>query len=135
MQTHAEIGTARLRWARKVTLATTLAAMCIATTAMIVPPKASAGTDDIVNGWVDSYGLSGPRHSLSSIWTTRYLGANNACANALNADGSGWAGATICATPGDSTKNKNYCACQLRYGWGFSADPNNWVLAWIRQHW
>ena len=121
---------ARPSWARKITLAAALTGMCIA---MVVPATASAGTDHIVNHtWVGPNGVSGPRHSLSSIWTTWEGGDNLACANALNANGTGWAGVSICAHPGDTTKNKNYCACQLRYGWGWGGD---YAIAWIRQHW
>jgi hypothetical protein len=70
---------------------------------------------------VDAYnapspaGAWGPRHSLTSVWATS---TETICVNAWNNDGSGWAGATYCASPGNSTSHP-YCGCKLREGYVF----------------
>lgn len=96
------------------------------------PAVASAGMDVIVNGPMNNSGVMGPRHSLSSVWTTWYSG-QLACANAWNDDGSGWAGATVCASSADTNKGHLYCACKLRRGVGFSSSGISW--AYVRQFW
>ena len=61
-----------------------------------------------------------PRHSLTAVTFSgsrtqinNYGYATQGCVNALNADGSGWAGTTYCYWP--STQHP-YCGCKLRYG-------------------
>lgn len=101
---------------------------------LLSPGSALAGSDTIFNGWLfDTAGLYGPRHSLSSVWTTQYQGVAS-CINALNADGSGWAGSTYCTTPSDTNVGHAYCACQLRYGWGAPSSSQG-TSAYTRQFW
>lgn len=95
-----------------------IAAVCGASLA--VPASAMAGQDTIQYGYLGTGGEYGPRHSLSSVWATWYA-YDNSCLNALNANGTGWAGATRCAWIYDTNVGRSYCACQLRYGFGFSS--------------
>ncbi|HEX8122200.1 MAG TPA: hypothetical protein VF549_13140 [Solirubrobacteraceae bacterium] len=93
---------------------------------------AMAGQDTIVNGNLYPWAQYGPRHSLSSVWTTWFSG-DLACANALNDDGSGWAGGSVCASWADTNKGHLYCACQYRKGAGFTA--GGYGTAYVRQFW
>lgn len=91
-----------------------------------------AGRDDIYAGWLGTTGVYGPRHSLTSVWATWYDGFD-ACLNALNADGTGWAGATYCANRYDTNVGHPYCGCKLRYGYAFGSGSDSW--GYWRQFW
>lgn len=101
--------------------------------ALAIPATASAGQDTIWNGLLSTGGWGGPRHSLTSVWAT-YYGGGNSCLNAVNSDGSGWAGASVCAYPGDTNRGHAYCGCQLRAGYGWSGGPGDSWGYW-RQFW
>ena len=90
-----------------------------------------AGQDTTFNGWMDANGRFGPRHSLTSVWTTWYQG-DYSCVNALNTNNT-WAGSTFCAGPADVNVGHPYCGCQLRYGWGGAW--SGWTDAYTRQFW
>ena len=62
-----------------------------------------------------AYGDMGPRHSLTAVMGG---GLGSTCVNALNDDGSGWAGSSYCAAPQDTTSHP-YCGCKLRKGYLF----------------
>ena len=97
------------------------------------PAVASAGYNDIYAGWLNVNGAWGPRHSLSSVWATWYDGYD-ACMNALNDSDSTWAGSWgYCAHPGDTNRGHLYCACRLRWGYGYAAANNSW--GYWRQFW
>jgi hypothetical protein len=100
--------------------------------ALCLPATALAGNDLIFDGWVGTTGAYGPRHSLTSVDTSWHDGYNS-CVNALEADGSGWAGASYCAGPGASYTSHPYCGCALRFGWGGAAAPDTWATTW--QYW
>lgn len=110
-----------------------LLAVCTTLSCGAVAAPAFAGMDVIVNGNITQTAVYGPRHSLSSVWTTWYSG-DIACANALNDDGSGWAGATFCAHSGDTNKGHAYCACVLRKGAAFTVPGGN-STGYVRQFW
>jgi hypothetical protein len=103
---------------RKMRRPLLVTALCAASLAL--PASAMAGQDSIWWGTLGTSGKYGPRHSLSSVWAT-YFGSDNSCFNALNANGTGWAGDTRCAWANDTNVGHPYCACQLRYGFGFSS--------------
>jgi hypothetical protein len=111
----------------------TLAAVTAVIGAFALPATALAGQDTIVNGGQSDIASFGPYHSLSSVWTT-YFSGDITCANALNQDGSGWAGASVCASPGDTNKGKAYCACMLRKGAAF-APSGGYTYGSVRQFW
>ncbi len=111
-----------------------ITALCAASLAM--PASAMAGSDTIWYGNLGTGGNYGPRHSLTSVWATWYS-YDNSCLNALNADGSGWAGDTYCAWTGDTNLGHPYCGCKLRYGYGFSSlgEYSGISNGWWRQYW
>lgn len=89
----------------------------LATAAIWLAPAASAEATSYVywNGFTASYnGEYGARHSLTKNEVTRTGGNDIACINALNADGSGWAGSTYCSY---TYTSHPYCGCKLRYPW------------------
>lgn len=96
--------------------------LCSASAALALaaaPALAQAGQDDIWNGYIAYPNAPhGPRHSLSSVWTT-HINFSESCVNAYNDDGSGWAGDTYCTTTSNVNIGHPYCACQLRYGYAF----------------
>lgn len=91
------------------------AVMCAVS--LMGPATALAVEEPIVNGTLYTEAW-GPRHSLSSVWATWYQ-YDWACANAWNADGSGWAGQSVCAAGHDTNVGHLYCACRLRYGYAY----------------
>lgn len=98
------------RWgSRALAVAVVLAAQMAI---LVAAPSAFAGSDQIAYGNVGPGGAYGPRHSLTSVGAG---GTGWTCVNALNADGSGWAGSSYCAPPGEYTSHP-YCGCRLRYG-------------------
>ena len=90
-------------------------------------------SNDIWNGvlYTDAWG---PQHSLTSVWATWYYNSNS-CLNALNSDGSGWAGETYCAWFSDTNVGHPYCGCKLRLGYGFNGGPVEWSHGYWRQFW
>lgn len=103
-----------------------VAALCLA-----VPASASATEITIFQGFMDYGGAYGPRHSLTSVWTTWY-GQNASCINALN-DGGGWAGDTRCAYDLDTNVGHAYCGCTLRYGFGRAFSTSSQTYANARE--
>jgi hypothetical protein len=87
-----------------------------ATAALLVAAAtASAASYNYYNGFTASYsGEYGARHSLTKNEVTVTGGYDGACINALNDDGSGWAGSTYCTY---SYTYHPYCGCKLRKPW------------------
>lgn len=115
------------RRAARALIATVLCLLCL-------PASAFAGQDDIYAGVLDYAGAYGPRHSLTSVWAT-WFSLNLACMNALNADGTGWAGDTFCADGVDQNVGHPYCGCKLRYGFGRSGYSGTYSNGYWRQFW
>lgn len=92
-------------------VATLVVAACL-----VVPSTSQAGQDFIGGSPFGPGGNFGPRHSLIAVQSAA---SGWACVNALNADGSGWAGSSYCAGPGQSTSHP-YCGCKLRYGYVYT---------------
>jgi hypothetical protein len=105
--------------------------LALASLALAAPAGASATEITIFQGFMDYPGQYGPRHSLTSVWTT-WWGEKLSCINALN-DGAGWAGETRCAGPSDTNVGNAYCGCTLRYGYGRAAFPGSWTYANARE--
>lgn len=101
--------------------------------ALSLSASAQAGSNDIWNGvlYTDAWG---PQHSLTSVWATWYYNSKS-CLNALNSDGSGWAGETYCAWFSDTNVGHPYCGCKLRLGYGFNGGPVEWSHGYWRQFW
>jgi hypothetical protein len=113
------------RVARHAALAAVCAALC-------PPATASAGQATIFNGVTDEHGEFGPRHTLTSVVTT-WRDLLPSCVNAIN-DGGGLAGQTRCTSDVKVTVSHAYCACNLKWGWGF-AMFDGFTNAWTRENW
>lgn len=126
-------GTDRGHRRRRLRPRTVTAGICAL--ALAAPAAAVAGQDDIYAGTL-SGDAWGPRHSLSSVWATWYA-QDQACLNANNSDGSGWAGASVCAHSQDTNKGHAYCACQLRQGYAFvnGCEYSHVSTGYWRQFW
>ncbi|MCW3021198.1 MAG: hypothetical protein JWR30_520 [Conexibacter sp.] len=111
----------------------TAAASAVVLGLLALPATALAGSDVFVNGGQSDIATFGPNHSLTSVWTT-WSSGDIACANAWNTSGGGYAGDSVCASPGDSNKGHPYCGCVLRQGVGF-APAGGYTYAYIRQFW
>jgi hypothetical protein len=118
---------------RSVRRARNLACSLLAAAALgfALPASASATEITIFSGFMDYGGQFGPRHSLTSVWTT-WWGRNWSCINALNSGG-GWAGETRCATSLDTNVGHAYCGCTLRYGFGRAYDGLDYTYANARE--
>lgn len=128
------------RWRRPVLVLTAVIG------ALLMPSMAYAGQDSVLSGQIyTGYGWlsNAPRHSLTAVTFSGTQSqvvngyATQGCVNALNADGSGWAGTTYCYWP--ATQHP-YCGCQLRYGYGAAFNPpsnlyNSWVTGSWTQNW
>ena len=120
-------GGARTRW---------LSAFVAASAMLLLSaPAVFAGYNVLTPyNYIYSEGVFGPRHSLTYVqaYDTRaeYPGA---CVNALNADGTGWAGTTYCTQYSLQWVSHPYCGCKLRYGFLY-ASPNT-VPGYGEQDW
>lgn len=114
----------------------TRAILCAAVVGVIamwcVPAVSLAGMDVIRSGSHDTHGYFGPRHSLTSVWTTWDLDAH-LCVNALNDDNRQWAGSTFCTNSSDTNVGHPYCGCRLRWGWAGAMWNYGW--GYSRQYW
>ncbi len=122
-----------MRWLRRGRHCGWVAAL--ATCGALLMPQASlAGQDTIFNGYMDYGGMFGPRHTLTSVWTTWY-NYEQSCINAWDETANYWAGATVCAWSGDVNVVHGYCACNLKYGYGQSKYASTVTYAYTRQFW
>jgi hypothetical protein len=103
-----------------------ISVLCAISALFAFAASASATSYSYFNGFTSSYsGVYGARHSLTKNEVTRTGGNDQACINALNDDGSGWAGSTYCT---GSYTYHDYCGCKLRKPWvvdgGQYTNPN-----------
>ncbi len=119
---------------RRATIRGGIVAILVAAGALWLPATSFAGQDTIFNGYAEYSGYYGPRHTLTSVWTTWY-NYDDSCINALNGDGSGWAGTTVCSDTTDINVGHGYCACNLKYGFGQAKHPGGQTYAYTRQFW
>lgn len=115
---------------RRVLRATCLA---IAACLLAAAPSAWAGQDTIWNGVMPSGGKYGPRHTLSSAWTTWSTGGD-ACITSVNSPSGSW-NTGICTTTSDVNVGRIYCQCDLKIGYGYTAGgglaaSGNWRQFW-----
>lgn len=109
--------------------------------ALISPAVALAhGTDGVWLGTLylsDGWKSTAPRHSLLAVTfhgVSRSDSVASGCVNALNSDGSGWAGETFCGFP---DRTHAYCGCTLRVGFALTAGigGGTWTNGFWSQDW
>jgi hypothetical protein len=80
---------------------------------LVFAATAFAGSAVIANGTVDTDGVLGPRHTLTSVDVDWNGGSGSGCVRAKEDDGS-WASTKLCTF---TYTSQALCGCALRYGW------------------